>query len=83
MIDVLYINLVELVFVPHVLRVIVFVDPLLNQVSAVQSLSFSIRVFRICLIIMHEFPAAPREHNLYTITIGELDKLQSYIKKNN
>ena len=74
-IDFLHINLLKLSFVPDVFRILVFIDPLFNQVSAIQSLSFFIRVFRICLILMHEFPAAASEYNLDAISIGILDKL--------
>ena len=74
-IDFLHINLLKLSFVPDVFRVLVFIDPLLNQVSAVQPRSIFIRVFRICLILRHECPAAPGEDNLDAISMGILNKL--------
>ena len=74
-INFLRINLLKLSFVPDVFRILVFIDPFFNQISSVQSPSFFIRVFRICLILRHEFPAASSEYNLDAISIRILNKL--------
>ena len=74
-INFLRINLLKLSFVPDVFRILVFIDPFFNQISSVQSPSFFIRVFRICLIPRHEFPAASSKYNLDAISIRILNKL--------
>lgn len=69
LIDLLYVNLVKLLFVPNIHRIRMFVNPLVNQISAILSVPCFVGILGVGLIVGNKFSPAAREDDIYSITI--------------
>ena len=76
-INLFWLNIVKSCFVPNVLWIGVFLDPFLNQVSSVQSLSSFIRILWISVISRHKLLTTTSKYNFETIPVRIINKLAS------
>lgn len=72
-----WLNVIKSCFVPNVLWIWVFVNPFLNQVSTVQSLSSFIRIFWVSVIFGHKLLSTTSKYNFETISVRIINKLAS------